>query len=259
MAKRDCRHLHSPGETVALKLLPTFDDQAEQHIAHAVASLFGELAPAVEAIAADLILTHRRPEEPFLERNEVSSPPAFHLREAQPSPHVRTVIEGATDPQLPVTQVPRLDASTVERFIQHSIRHSAPPSGYVMTLDVMRVRFSRARLFSVGSVSEKVFPVHQYDEVLEVPIEWRAGEAWVSGPVGWVSMLAPVAFEIINNDGALHATLWVGWSYWAERNHPEHDALEQALRRIFARGWTPELVPPSFDLGAKAGAQGPHH
>lgn len=257
MTASDCRQLSSPGDAVVLQLIPPFDDEAERHIVRAVASVFDELAPVVRPIAADLILTCRGEREPFLTRGEEPTPGAFQLREAEPPPQVEPLIEAATDPEFLVTPVPELDAASVERWMERSIGQSTAPPGLSVTLDVVRVQFSRARIYGIERPAAPDFRLRWYDDVLEVPIERKNEQAWVSAPVGQMNMLPAVAFEVVNYDGALRVTVWAGWSFWAERGHPEHDALQRALRRLVARGFTPEYAALAFDLEARPHRGGP--
>jgi hypothetical protein len=239
-----CRLLIPPGDTISLFMLPAFDAHVEERILTATLDVISTLSDIVCPIVANLAVAYREPESPFLEKDTSPKCKYWEIRESDLPDYV--VIQNKSDDY---SLAPQLSREILSSWFRQAFTQASATSNRVITFESLECSFTRSRLFN-PSLWETVesFPLRDGDVMLKIPIEHYYNHLWVPGPVYGLSMYPAISFEIVNYDGMLNTKIWVGWSFWTEHGTSEHRALQEVLQKLVSQGWSPELMPPTFNL-----------
>lgn len=241
----------------------------EIHIKKSVEKLiefFEELSPFVQFLNFHAHLDGVKRKHMFSGEDNFSPPNSdFELKEKNIAPWIdvqrNTGTGNLVEKIAPETKITWLDSVTHLSFSkwlkQVASSQQDPSSEHILVMDLLVSQCSRAKLFDEDRwKGEKWFSLMTKNGSMHaVPIERREDGLWVSGPTIDPSIRYPAVSVdcYCEYAGGIRCSLLIMWSWWYERGHAEHSALEQALRRLVKKGWRANYIEevggvPVFDV-----------
>ncbi|WNG43197.1 hypothetical protein F0U60_03095 [Archangium minus] len=240
---RPCLLHKPPGTVVSFALIPEAEVPPAEELMRRALDVIEALAPVVRPLAVDLGLVCQTRGIPLFVPDVPPRVPAVHIREEVVPPRVS--IESIYEVGSSFSVVPRLTRETLARWCADALAQEPPGPDYLVTFEELVCTQARARLFE--EKPERGLTLRDGGgHTWEAPLELRHDGVWVAGPLEDRPMDAPASFRITNLEGRLDAHVQIGWALWDQPGTPEHQAMQEALKRIAAQGWTPQHVPSAF-------------
>ena len=226
------------------------DEIRIQSMAEKLLELLEALSPLMRPITLDVYLDGL--ERAMFSDESLQPPrPYFRLEEKQTQPWIE---KSKPDPEIETTYVEELTSPTIRAWLSEIIAQGQDPSPeYILVINGLHVRCARTKVLDAEKWKEKrMFPLEDWlRESHAVPLEKREDGLWVSGPTTdpWVMYpaLSLNGYGYSYYPGGFMCDLPIMWSWWYERGHAEHAALEQILRELVQKGWRLDEMSKSMD------------
>ena len=197
------------------------------------------LWPVVQPLSVTLELAARSPNRRLDELYIPGVVFSWHLREEEIPAHMAvTAVFKATNPSQHSEETRRkLTPQVLADWLAHAHAQQLPEEYQTLVLDRLRMYFTRARLLECQEPSaELVYGPQTY----ALPVEKHEDGLWVSGPMPYTIIDAPIKVHMVNWDGRLGLRIFVGWSPWIEAGSAEAELLKTCLHELEKHGWEAE-------------------
>ncbi len=194
------------------------------------------LWPVVQPLSVTLELAARSPNRRLHELYIPGVVFTWHLREEEIPAHVAvTALFKATNPSQHSEETRRkLTPQALADWLARAHAQQLPEEYHALALDRLRMPFTRARLLECQEPSaELVYGPQTY----AIPVEKHEDGLWVSGPMPYTIIDAPIKVHMVNWDGRLELRICVHWSPWVETGSAEARLLRTCLHELEKQGW----------------------
>ena len=232
----DCYMYDSPGRLISLRYL-----QSEDYKLHAASSLLeaiGELQDIIVPLCADMSLGCRKKTTAWRDWKVQPQKPFHHIYSLSVPEEI--VVKHSSDKSI-FTPVTKLSNNTIYSWMEKALQQSSPQPNthevnwYELDFEAVKVKIND------GSLLEKQkFMTVEHDRrgIFRFPLKHCKDGLWVYSPIEDLKTEPSFAIRTGNEEGALTMDIDIHWSWWTEESLKDRNALEAAILRIIARGWT---------------------
>lgn len=146
------------------------------------------------------------------------------------------------------TSTTNLSKNTLYLWIKEALEQPYPYSN-THEIDVYELVFYavRAKVHDYSQLKNKKFMIVEHDRrgSFRFPLGHRNDGLWVYSPIK--DLKTEPSFTITSGESA-GITINIHWTWWTLESLVDRDALEAAILRIIARGWTIEYLHESLNF-----------
>ena len=136
------------------------------------------------------------------------------------------------------TVIENLSKDTIYSWIENAMRQPLPQSEtHYLELCELDFKAVRAKIHNDNKLIKQKFMTVEHDRRgnFKFPLEHRDDGLWVYSPIE--DLETEPSFTIMSGEIA-EVTINIHWSWWTEDSLKDRNALEAAILRIIACGWT---------------------
>jgi hypothetical protein len=165
-----------------------------------------------------------------------------------------------------VEAAPDLSVDAIRSWLVRAQSQPSPaPDTHIVAWESLRFAATRARVHGspppdttdMTASHRDAIRLHAAEirgQVVDVPLEWRDGSAWVAGPTRAMRrVLAQAPFLLTaSNAGRVELCVAPNWSLWTDAGAPGHVAILEVGRAMLSAGWELDQAGWAFAGGSLA-------
>ena len=241
----DCYMYDFPGRSIRLKFLA---EDPKLKAAKSLLEAMDELGDIIVPLCAGMSLRCINRMTWGIDWKVQAQKPFHHIYQ---SPVPRGIVVRLSADKSIYTPTERLSKKVLYSWIENALNQPSPqPDTHDVTWSELDFQAVRAKIYDDSQFKNQKFMVVEHDKRgdFRFPLKNRDDGLWVYSPIADLKTEPSFTIRTTNEGGAVTIDIHIHWTWWTKESLKDRDALEAAILRIIARGWTIEYLHESLNF-----------